>query len=166
MVVRAAGDVDLRRSIATLLRVCRFGVLATDDGTSPHLSLVAFAVTDDLESLIFATQRTTQKYANLRSNPRAAMLMDNRAQLGDSLDPGVAVTATGRAEEMSGGARGGLERLLLAKHPGMAGFVDSKTCALVLLRVDNYRQVCGLSEVRSLRISQPVGVTLDPKEIQ
>jgi hypothetical protein len=45
----------------------------------PYASLMAFAATDDLKRLLFATERNTRKYANLVSNPRAALLVDNRS---------------------------------------------------------------------------------------
>ena len=155
---------ELRQSIAALLAARRFGVLATRGAEQPHLSLVAIAVNDDLESILFATERLTQKYFNLRSHPRAAILIDNRSELADNLDQGVAVTATGRTEELRGAGRAAARGFFLSKHPYMVGFVTPQTCAILRLGVDDYRLVHGLSEVHSLHIPQTKSMTPDRGE--
>ena len=53
-------------------------VLATDNQQQPYTSLMAFVATADLTRLLFATYRATHKYYNLQSNPKAALLIDNR----------------------------------------------------------------------------------------
>ena len=151
----------LRQSVSALLAVCRFGVLATSGAEEPHLSLVAIAVNDDLESILFATERSTQKYLNLRSHPRAAILIDNRSELADNLDRGVAVTTTGRTEELCGERRAVARGFFLSKHPYMVGFVTQQTCALLRLRVDDYRLARGLSDVHSLRTPRTKYTTPD-----
>ena len=137
--------------VASLLATCRFGVLATSSGGSPHLSLVAIATTDDGWTIVFATDRATRKFAHLRDNPRAAILVDNREELKARLDPGVALTATGPVVEVQVEDRPRLERILLNRHPYLADFVSGETCALIALSVEEYRVVSGISDVRSIR---------------
>ena len=56
----------------------RLAVLATQHEGKPYASLVAFAATDDLKTIIFATTRSTRKFVYLSSNPAVALLIDNR----------------------------------------------------------------------------------------
>jgi nitroimidazol reductase NimA-like FMN-containing flavoprotein (pyridoxamine 5'-phosphate oxidase superfamily) len=57
----------------------RFAVLATLSNQQPYSNLVAFAVSDDLRHIIFATNRDTQKYRNILSNNKITLLIDNRS---------------------------------------------------------------------------------------
>jgi uncharacterized pyridoxamine 5'-phosphate oxidase family protein len=137
--------------VASLLATCRFGVLATSSDGGPHLSLVAIATADNGWTIAFATDRATRKFTNLRNNPRAAILIDNREELEAQLDPGVALTATGPAVEVREKDRFRLERVLLSRHPYLADLVSGETSALIALCVDEYRVVSGISDVRSIR---------------
>jgi nitroimidazol reductase NimA-like FMN-containing flavoprotein (pyridoxamine 5'-phosphate oxidase superfamily) len=62
-------DIDIRPVLRALLESQRFAVLATEDQGQPFASLMAFAATDDLRHMVILTERTTRKYANLKSNP-------------------------------------------------------------------------------------------------
>ncbi len=50
------------------------GVLATQEGDRPYLSLLAFAYSDDLRFLFFATLRNTRKFAICNNTPRLQCL--------------------------------------------------------------------------------------------
>jgi nitroimidazol reductase NimA-like FMN-containing flavoprotein (pyridoxamine 5'-phosphate oxidase superfamily) len=128
----------------------RFAALATQGEGRPYASLVAFAATDDLRLLVFATLRTTRKYANLAADSRVALLVDDRSNRDTDLEEAMAVTATGIALEASEAERAGLLRLLLAKHQALAGFVGSPGCALVAVRVDAYQVVTHFGDVYEL----------------
>ena len=75
---RAAPD-DPQRQLRALLEEQQLAVLATSEAGRPYTSLVAFAVTPDLDAILFATERATRKHANLTTEPRVALLVDNRA---------------------------------------------------------------------------------------
>ena len=53
---------SLRRKLKELFDKQRIGVLSTQKRNRPYASLVAFVVTEDLKSFIFATPRSTRKY--------------------------------------------------------------------------------------------------------
>jgi len=59
---------QLRVTIKQILDSQRLAVLATQGDGSPYGSLVAFAATENMKNLLFATTRTTRKYANLLKN--------------------------------------------------------------------------------------------------
>jgi heme iron utilization protein len=133
-----------------LLLSQRFAALATQGEGRPHASLVAFAATEDLRRLVFATLRTTRKYANLAADGRVALLVDDRSNRASDVEEAMAVTATGVAREASEAEQAALVRLLLEKHPALAGFVGSPSCALIAVRVDAYQVVTRFGEVHEL----------------
>ena len=90
----------LTKALKTLFRTHPLAVLATQNELQPYTSLVAFAASDDLKELLFATTRATRKYANFSSNPRVAMLVDNRSNRLSDFSEAMAVTALGAIEEV------------------------------------------------------------------
>ena len=68
-----------KKDLLSLLNSQPLALLATQNQGQPYASLVAFAASDDLKALFFATTRSTRKYANLSSDSRVAMLVDNRS---------------------------------------------------------------------------------------
>ena len=131
----------------------KLAVLATDDGDSPYTSLVAFAAADDLGRLLFATARSTRKYANIVRNPKVSLLVDNRENDPADFREAVAVTVLGRAAEVSEIER---ERLLpgyLAKHPDLAEFVAAPSCALMAAAVTSYLIASRFQDVTELRMA-------------
>ena len=128
----------MRRDLEELFTNQTLAVLSTQNEGQPYASLVAFAASKDLKALFFATTRATRKYANLSSNPRVAMLVDSRSNEVSDFRWAMAVTATGKAEEVEGQEREKALKTYLAKHPHLDDFVSSPSCALLRMRVERY----------------------------
>lgn len=116
----------------------KLAVLATQSHGQPHGCLVAFAASDDLTYLVFATDRDTRKYRDIRVSPRVALLIDSRQNQESDFAETLAVTARGRAAEVEGRERDECRRLYLAKHPYLRGFIDRPGVALIQVRVEEY----------------------------
>jgi nitroimidazol reductase NimA-like FMN-containing flavoprotein (pyridoxamine 5'-phosphate oxidase superfamily) len=144
---------ELVRALGELLAEQRFAVLATQGHPRPHLSLMAFAATDDLRELIFPTDRGTRKFANMLAHAGAALLVDNRSNELADTEKAMAVTAEGRVEELAGNEREAALRLFLDRHPQLQSFARSATCALMRLRVQSYEVVRRFEQVEELRLS-------------
>ena len=129
-------------------------VLATYGDGQTYGSLVAFAATDDLKSLVFATTRATRKYDNLIRHPRIALVMDNRSNQEADFHQAMAVTATGTVTEVGPSERNRLLSLYLSKHPSLKEFVTSPTCALLKVDVDTYIVVSRFQNVMELHIKK------------
>ncbi|MCU0843439.1 MAG: pyridoxamine 5'-phosphate oxidase family protein [Spirochaetes bacterium] len=129
-------------------------VLATYGCGQTYGSLVAFAATDDLESLLFATMRDTRKFANLTENPMVALVMDNRANQETDFHGAIAVTATGSVQEAGALEKDLLLELYLSKHPYLKDFVTSPACALLRLDVATYFIVSDFQNVTVLHIKK------------
>ena len=128
-------------------------VLATQDRGEPYGNLVAFAVTEDLKYLLFATTRATRKYNNLTKNPRIAMVIDNRSNREEDFQRAMAATATGVVEEIGAPDRDHFVKLYLAKHPYLVEFVTSPTCALLKVNVETYYVVSQFQNVMELHLN-------------
>ena len=136
-----------KRTLGDLFESQLQAVLATANRQQPYTSLMAFVATADLTRLLLATYRATHKYHNLQSNPRAALLIDNRTcQLTDHYE-GTAVTATGQVHEIPAVEREEFLQLFLAKHPNLTDFVNSPDCALMAMRVEHYYIVSQFQQV-------------------
>lgn len=148
-------DLDrLKDKLRSLLATQRLAVLATQGRGQPYGSLVSFASTRDGREILFATSRATRKYANLKAEPRVALVIDNRSNQESDVHEAVAVTATGRAEEVPDAERSDLIQVYLAKHPYLADFVAAPTCALLRVRVETYYLVSHFQQVAELHVKQ------------
>jgi nitroimidazol reductase NimA-like FMN-containing flavoprotein (pyridoxamine 5'-phosphate oxidase superfamily) len=145
-------DPGLISLVKDLFASQRSAALATQAGGQPYLSLMAFAVTPDLTTIIVATERGTRKYANLAAEPRVALLVDNRSNTPADTEEAVAVTILGQASEASPDERQKYLPLFLDKHPQLADFATSPTCVLIAVRVSTYIVVQRFEEVQELRM--------------
>ena len=108
---------DLTRKLRDLFDGQRIGVLSTQRRNRPYASLVAFAATDDLKCFVFATPRTTRKYANIMASSRAALLIDNRSNKASDFRRAMAVTVVGTVRELKKTKRSRLVKLYKDKQP-------------------------------------------------
>jgi nitroimidazol reductase NimA-like FMN-containing flavoprotein (pyridoxamine 5'-phosphate oxidase superfamily) len=144
---------QLRKTLKDLFDSQRLGVLSTYGQGQPYGSLVAFAATDDLKHLLFATTRATRKYANVMAQSRVSMLVDNRSNQDSDFHSSIAVTVMGRAEEVEESERDRFLKLYVTKHPSLEDFVMSPTCALLKISVDKYSMVSRFQNVVELNVT-------------
>lgn len=128
------------------------GVLGTHHAGAPYTNLVAFAATEDLRHLLFATSRATRKWANLVDDARASMLIDSRSNRADDFADAAAVTVLGVVEEVTGEERPAFLEAFLAKHPHLADFTAAPSCALLRLNVETYILVTRFQHVVELHV--------------
>ena len=145
---------QLKEFLKDLFSSQRLAVLATQSRKQPYGNLVAFMATNDLKHLLFATTRATRKYANISSNPRIAMVVDNRSNREADFHQAAAVTATGVVKEIEGPEKNRFQKLYLAKHPYLKEFVSSPTCALLRMDVETYYVVRQFQNVVELHIKK------------
>jgi nitroimidazol reductase NimA-like FMN-containing flavoprotein (pyridoxamine 5'-phosphate oxidase superfamily) len=146
------GDPELFSCLQNLFESQRSAALATQERGQPYLSLMAFAATPDLKTIVLATDRYTRKYANLMVEPRVALLMDNRSNSPQDTQEAVAVTALGEASEATAGERKQFLSLFVGKHPQLQAFATSSSCALIAVRVISYVVVQHFGEVREIKM--------------
>jgi nitroimidazol reductase NimA-like FMN-containing flavoprotein (pyridoxamine 5'-phosphate oxidase superfamily) len=115
-----------------------FGVLATLSNQQPYTNLVAFAASDDLKRFIFTTNRYTQKYRNIISNNKIALLIDNRSNNQLDFSRALAITVLGIAEELSFNKNDELVQFYLARHPSLFEFLNKPDTAVVNIVVTDF----------------------------
>jgi len=144
---------DIQKQIRDLFASQNLAVLATHNNEQPYASLVAFVGTEDLKYLYFVTPKTTRKFANLRANPRVAILINSSTNQTTDFHRAISVTAVGEAEEISGAVREQTLPLYLAKHPHLEEFAKSPTCALVRVKAGSYFLVKNFQKVLELHLN-------------
>ncbi len=145
---------DPKKFLKDLFSTQRLAVLATQNRGQPYGNLVAFRATNDLKHLLFATTRTTRKFANISKNPKVALVIDNRSNQESDFHQAGVVTATGVAKEVLGPEKDRFQKLYLSKHPYLKDFVSSPTCALVKVEVETYIVVNRFQNVVEFRIKK------------
>ena len=128
-------------------------VLATDSGSGPYASLVAVAITLDLRRLYFATPRATRKWANLTENHRVSLLIDNRSNQVIDFSRAAAATVLGTAEELSGAELENGLAIFLNRHPHLAEFTASPSCALFRVQIASIYLVTRFQNVMEFHFS-------------
>jgi len=145
--------VEMQKIVQELLNSQRLAVLATlmsDQLGRPYSNLIAFATTDDLKEILFATTRATRKFSNLIEDPRVSLLIDNRSNQETDFGEASAVTVLGTAGEVLGSERKSYLQLFLKKHPYLEEFVTAPTCALIRVKVEKFILVTQFQEVREI----------------
>lgn len=129
------GSVSVPERLKVFDKREHFAVLATDDNGRPYTSLVTYAVTPELNRIIFATPRETQKYKNIMQSKSVALLIDNRTKKGKkTIMDAEAITIIGVARPLRRGKKWDeMAALFLEKHPGLEGFIRAETTALILV---------------------------------
>jgi general stress protein 26 len=145
-------EVQLKKLLRELFRSQLFAALATQQLTRPYNNLVAFATTDDLKNIIFATRRVTHKYSNLLANNNVSVLIDNRTNRDSDFRNAVAVTAVGTAEEVKEHELENLLSLYLIKHHNLEKFVYSTDSALFKIKVKQYYVVRNFQDVMEFKV--------------
>jgi heme iron utilization protein len=144
---------QLQQRLRQLFTSQKLAVIATQHEGQPYASLIAFAASDDLKELFFATPRATRKFAYLQANPRVALLMDSRSNQDADIHRAIAATALGTAAEVPPEEREQVLKRFLAKHPHLEEFAQSPSTAVVRVSVETYYVVSRFQEVMELHVT-------------
>jgi nitroimidazol reductase NimA-like FMN-containing flavoprotein (pyridoxamine 5'-phosphate oxidase superfamily) len=145
-------DLEISVAVRETLDSQLFGVLATTGNEGVHTTIVAFATADDFRSILFATPAETRKLANLTSQDRVSLLVDDRKNDPDSIMQIHGVEARGRATVLSEEERQVYEPIYLAKHEILSRFLSGSI--LVRIVVDAYDVVHRFQNVIALSPEQ------------
>lgn len=142
--------------IKALLMSQKFAVLSTLEERHPYLSLVAFAATEDLRTVFFATPKGSRKYENISSKAGVALLIDNRSNEISDISEAMAVTVLGTASEVGEMDRENSLSVYLEKHPYLQEFLEMPSTTLVQVEVESYILVSHFQKVSTVHMkSQP-----------
>jgi len=127
-------------------------VVSTVSPQGPYTSLVAFwADISAPREIVFFTPQATRKFANLRSDPRIAVLLQNSTNQDSDFHRAVAVTGVGSAAEIDKHEHPHILQNYIRKHPFLEDFVRSPSCAMIRITVDRYVMVRNFQNVTEMR---------------
>ena len=130
---------EIRTRIKQVMASQLYGVLSTQGEKGlPHASIIAYASTDELHSIIFATPKDSRKYRNMLARTGVSFFVDDRRDNRDELMQVVGIEATGQAIELTGDEHQSYRSVLVSKHPQLADFADSPDSALIRIAVKAY----------------------------
>ena len=134
---KTQGQVNVHERLYLLNKKERHAVLATVSDGQPYTSLVAFALTPDARSLVFATPKKTTKYKNMLNNNKVSLMIDSRKNTSKGYMGSEAVTITGTAISVrKGRRRDQFSAMYREKHPELSDFVNAASTALMLVTFD------------------------------
>ena len=145
---------QLKETIKGILDSQKLSVLATQGEEKPYGSLVAFAATADLKTILFATTRATRKYANLLIHASVAMVIDTRTNRTADFSDAAAVTVLGEVAEVPDRERQKFLGLYLEKHPFLKEFIEAPTTAFLRVKVEKYIMVSQFQNVQELHVNE------------
>ena len=143
---------EIKNQIKQLCDSQSLAALSTCSGDQPYGSLVGFVASNCLKELLFATLDNTNKYENIRQNPKVALLVDNRNNKAEDFEQAASLTAIGKAEIIEPDQKDLHAEFLLEKLPELKEFVEMEHCVLVAVAVEKYQLVNGIHDVQELEI--------------
>jgi len=144
----------LRNTLRDLFARQKLASLATSNGKQPYTSLVAFVATDNLRTILFATEKNSTKYSNIMANRKVSMLIDDRTNRVTDFHKGMAVTVIGQAQKLKADQRTRYLKLYLKKHPYLQEFAKSPSCSLLRINVETYRIVTRFQQVTEMHVKR------------
>ncbi len=144
----ASPEPSIAARVRSLVNNQPYAVLCMQGEGQPYGALVAFAFSEDLRRVVFATPVTTRKFRLLSECDRVALVVDNRLNQAGELMEIEAVTATGRSTLLDrNDSFDCWAELLVSKHPNLKSFVNAQSCALFLVDIVRFFHVSRFQEV-------------------
>jgi len=129
-----------------------FAVLNSLGDGLPYSNLVSFAISEDLKSLIFITDRNTRKYRNVKEYKHISLLIDNRSNQPSDVSQAIAITAIGTAREETEN-RNNFQSVFLTRHPYLQHFANNSNNAMIVVTVSEYI-IAGFDKTQRVIMSQ------------
>lgn len=143
---------ELRELIRDLLETQKLTILSTQRNGQPYSSLMAFAHTDSLDTILVATGSATRKYGNISTEPRVSLLFDNRSNETSDFHQACALTALGKAQRVTEPERHRYEMLYIDKHPYLEQFMQAPSTVFLKITVFHYLLVNRFQQVMELHL--------------
>ncbi|MBM9520904.1 pyridoxamine 5'-phosphate oxidase family protein [Desulforhopalus vacuolatus] len=154
----AKRDDTIVEKIKNLLERQPLAVLATQGNGQPYTSLMAFAFTEDLRFIVFATSLSTRKYKNIKGDSRIALLVDDRSNTGEDFQNASALTLLGEACEAGLEERDYYSGLYVKRHPSLESFLAAESTVFFKMNVQKYLLVSKFENVVEYQIKEEKAV--------
>ena len=138
-----------RGKIKQLLEKQNLAVLATQGDNYPYNTLVAYAFSEDLHIIIFATMKHTRKYNNLAKHASVSLLIDSRTNKTEDFKEAVALTVLGKTKPSN---QPQYRHMFLHRFPHLKDFLDDPQTTIIVVEIDKYIYVQRFQEVLELKM--------------
>ena len=155
----AKSNDTIAEEIKNLLEKQPLAVLATQGNGQPYTSLMAFAFTEDLRFIVFATSLSTRKYENIKGDSRIALLVDDRSNNGEDFQNASALTILGEACEAALEKREYYRGLYVKRHPSLESFLSAESTVFFKMDVHTYLLVSKFENVVEYQIKEENAVS-------
>ena len=145
-------DTSLENKLKGLFCSQKLGVLATQQKKNPYTSLVAFACSEDMRQIVFATPKTTRKFSNIIANSNVSMFIDNRSNKAVDFRKAIGVTVLGSVKQIRKNKNSKLIKLYIGKHPQLESFLDSPSCVFIRIDVKSFYVVERFQNVTEIHL--------------
>nr|WP_296751482.1 pyridoxamine 5'-phosphate oxidase family protein [Thioalkalivibrio sp.] len=141
-------DTEILAEMKGLCQDQPFAVLATQGEGQPYVSLISFAITENLRQIVFSTPSETRKATLIAGNSKVSLMIDNRSQQPESINLICGLTITGNAKVLDDETEiKKWGQALTTKHHYLKKFVDSPTSNLILVETTRFFYVRRFQEV-------------------
>jgi heme iron utilization protein len=143
----------LTQSLAQLLRHSRVAALGTlDEDGAPAVSMVPFAVVPSLSAMVIHVSTLAAHTGNMERHATVSLLVMQPEAAGAPVHALPRVTLSGRAETLAGNdpRRAAARDAYLARFPEAEPMLQLGDFRLVLIHVDQARQIAGFAAARSV----------------
>ena len=114
---------------------------------------MAFAPSEGLGNIYFATRQDSTKYLNLLNNPCVSIFFDDRKNLSSDIKNAMTVSAEAEAKDVKE-EKEKLKKLLADRHPELKGFLNEPNCDLFRLEIKKYYYVDNFDNKQILSMKQ------------
>jgi heme iron utilization protein len=130
------GTVSVAERVSALNKTFLHAVLATTADGQPYTSLVAYALTPDIQGVVFITPKATRKYRNILKNSHVSLLIDTRTNTPKDYMKAESVTILGNARPIRRGkTRTTFAEIFLKKHPKLEEIIHSRETAVIFIKI-------------------------------
>jgi len=140
-------DAHTLNLITEVFKKQKVAVLATSGKDGPYQSLVAFYVMPGFKEILFATEKNTTKFGNIKNSHEVSLFIDNRTEKLNDFKNILIVTAVGDAYEVEGAFDNGPGKEYMEYHPLLGERFLTESSALINIKVKKYIVVSKFSEV-------------------
>jgi nitroimidazol reductase NimA-like FMN-containing flavoprotein (pyridoxamine 5'-phosphate oxidase superfamily) len=142
---------ELKDRIRALLASHQVCVLATVEKDRPYCSLMNYITDETCRDFYMVTQKDSNKYRNLLSNPQVSVLVDSREKTPSATS--WALTIEGVFEPVSDGKRRkwAITRLI-SVNPSLNEFISLPDVEVVCIRARSFLLLTGISDVHYLTV--------------
>ncbi len=141
-----------REIITAVVNEQYFGILATATEKYPHLSIITYAITKDLQMILFSTPADTRKFQNIKKKPEVSFFIDNNTNKSENIFNATGIIINGTAEVLDKEGNKDLLNIYCAKVSELSSFVNDSKNRLIGIRIKKLEIISNFQQVTAVEL--------------